>query len=785
MSTTAWRLLPALAVLIIGGCAGLTISELDTRYGSPDPARYDDPAPTHGTVDFWAEVNPVLERRCVVCHACYDAACQLKLSSFEGLARGATTVKVYDGDRPLAAAPTRLFEDAQRTSTWRDMGFSPVLNEREDTPEANIAGSVMAQMLLLKQAHPLPDGPTLPETFDFSLDREQQCTAIEEFDDFRADFPLWGMPYGLPAIPAAEQQTLLRWIEQGAPYAPRKPLSAPLRDRVDRWEAFFNQSSLKGRLAARYMYEHLFQAHLHFPDAGAPMFFELVRSATPPGQAIERISTRVPFLDPGVERVYYRLQPVRESISIKNHMPYRLDDKRLNRWRQLFFASDYEVTALPGYEVETASSPFLTYRELPVRIRYSFMLEEAQFTIMGFIKGPVCRGQTALNVINDHFWVVFADPDVRLAPAHNEAIARSLESMAMPASARSTAAPLNWLAHAKQEKRYRDLRDRLLSETTSDEVPFNLDVLWDGEGHNDNAALTVFRHFDSASVEKGLLGGTPQTAWVVDYPLLERIHYLLVAGYDVYGNLGHQLNTRIYMDFLRMEGESNFIALLPKAARAATQKHWYRGDVSRLVPYLNQEAARLDRESTIEYQTGDPLHELYGLLRQRMAPVLDRRHELDMNDYEPTMGTALRRLDASTGGHLALLPETTFLIVEQAGMPPLSFTLIHNRAHSNISHMFGETDRRLPLEDTLTLTPGFVGAYPNALLRLKSHEISEFADWIDGLVTEADYQALMTRFGVRRTDPGFWQLSDLLHAKIRAESPVAGGLLDYNRLENR
>jgi len=36
--------------------------------------------------------------------------------------------------------------------------------------------------------------------------------------------------------------------------------------------------------------------------------------------------------------------------------------------------------------------------------------------------------------------------------------------------------------------------------------------------------------------------------WVVDYPLLERIYYALVAGFDVYGTAGHQLALRLYMD---------------------------------------------------------------------------------------------------------------------------------------------------------------------------------------------------------------------------------------------
>ena len=40
---------------------------------------------------------------------------------------------------------------------------------------------------------------------------------------------------------------------------------------------------------------------------------------------------------------------------------------------------------------------------------------------------------------------------------------------------------------------------------------------------------------------KGLVGQQPKTAWVIDYSLLERIHYLLVAGFDVFGNVAHQL----------------------------------------------------------------------------------------------------------------------------------------------------------------------------------------------------------------------------------------------------
>lgn len=75
-----------------------------------------------------------------------------------------------------------------------------------------------------------------------------------------------------------------------------------------------------------------------------------------------------------------------------------------------------------------------------------------------------------------------------------------------------------------------------------------LSTIRDGDGRNPNAALNIFRSFDNASVVKCLIGSRPKTGWVMDYPLFERIYYLLVTGCDVYGNSGHQLNSHLYMD---------------------------------------------------------------------------------------------------------------------------------------------------------------------------------------------------------------------------------------------
>jgi len=118
----------------------------------------------------------------VVCHGCYDAPCQLKLSSWEGLARGANKKKVYDGERIFAAEPTRLFIDAHTTEEWRAKQFHTVLNEGKQDPESNLQNSVMYQMLRLKQRHPQSRVGMLPDSFELGLNRKQVCATRDEFD---------------------------------------------------------------------------------------------------------------------------------------------------------------------------------------------------------------------------------------------------------------------------------------------------------------------------------------------------------------------------------------------------------------------------------------------------------------------------------------------------------------------------------------------------------------------------------------------------------------------------
>src|SRR3989338_8685316 len=80
-------------------------------------------------ISYSQSIQPIFEQKCVACHACNDAPCQLNLGSGEGLLRGATKVKVYDSTRTRPQPPTRLFIDAQSALEWRAKGFASVLGE--------------------------------------------------------------------------------------------------------------------------------------------------------------------------------------------------------------------------------------------------------------------------------------------------------------------------------------------------------------------------------------------------------------------------------------------------------------------------------------------------------------------------------------------------------------------------------------------------------------------------------------------------------------------------------
>ncbi|WP_041361134.1 fatty acid cis/trans isomerase [Methylococcus capsulatus] len=807
-----WRrcLTAALIVLAIAGCIEAYRTGHDARHGPRVPwerrlseedylARL-----AAGSVSYSRDVQPILDSRCVVCHGCYDAPCQLKLESFDGLERGASKTPVYDTTRLQATPPTRLFIDAENVQGWRSKGFFPVLNERGDSPEANLRDSLLFRMLELKKAHPLPVSGALPDTFDFRLDRTLNCPTVEEFDDFEDDHPEWGMPYGFPGLSEREHDIVVKWLREGGFAPPPAPVSAEAASAVAQWEAFLNGSSPKERLFARYVYEHLFLGHLHFRGLAPREFFRLVRSRTPPGEPIREIATTRPYDSPGPGEFYYRLRPVQQSIVAKTHMVYELDDARMRRYRELFLDPEYAVDRLPGYAAADAANPFKTFVAIPPRSRYRFLLDDAHFFFSGFMKGSVCRGQAALNVIQDRFWVAFTHPDAD--PVSNDAqfLADQAERLRLPAEKENSPGIGDiWYTYRALEEDYQAAKAAWLR-AHGERGGTTLADLWDGDGDNRDALLTVFRHFDSASVERGLVGDTPLTGWVVDYPLLERIHYLLVAGFDVFGNVGHQLATRLYMDFMRMEAENNFLRFLPSSIRQAERARWYKGIGARINDLWQSPRWGMGGETLIDYRTGNPKQEFFDRVRAGFGKAAGRPDpftgcgvevegcgeggEPALPPVQASVERELRRLAFARGGGVAFLPELSYLRIRTGSGGAEDgwiYSLVKNTALENVSMLFLEEIRRTPADDTVTLVRGIVGSYPNFFFDLDAAEVGEFVDAIlsvDG--SKAFGRRLVERFGVRRSNPAFWRISDWFNRRYLEASPVTAGWLDLSRYDN-
>ncbi len=736
-------------------------------------------------ISYARDIQPIFTEKCVACHACYDSACQLNLGSAEGASRGASKALVYDGERSQATPTTRLFYDAFGKQAWQQKGFYSVLDAQ------GTQAALMARMLELGHNTPLQPNAKLPDEIVLGLNRDNTCAMPGEFNAYAGAHPREGMPLAVTGLTDQQYQTLQRWLAAGAPIDEQGLVpSAGEALQVQQWENLFNQPGARESLVARWLYEHLFLAHIYFEGGEPGHFFQWVRSRTPSGQPIDLINTRRPNDDPGT-RVYYRLWPVQGVIVHKTHITYPFSAQKMARIKALFYADNWQVNALPGYGPGHRANPFETFEAIPAKARYQFMLDNAEYFVRTFIRGPVCRGQIATDVIRDNFWTLFQDPDHDLYITDARYRGQATPLLAMPGQIDDVGSVLSlWLKYRDKRNEYEALR----RDSYADLPPPGWSTLWAG---NDNALLSIFRHFDSASVNKGLIGEIPQTLWLFDFPLLERTYYQLAVNFDVFGNVSHQAQTRLYFDLIRNGAEQNFLRLMPADSRDAFMDDWYQNS-GKIKLWMDYEAIDNDKPSGLHLDEKDPKRDFatqllsrYGDLNaspdpiNRCAGAYCSRDGIDpaLRDAEQ----ALSRLTARPAAGLKVieqLPEATMLRIETAGGKREIYSLLRNRAHSNVAFLLGEAYRYQPGLDTLTLYPGVLSSYPNFMFNVPVQDVPAFVSQMEQARDANQFEAIVDRWGVRRSHPLFWQYFHDLSRYIRETTPVEEGVLDMNRYEN-
>jgi Fatty acid cis/trans isomerase (CTI) len=749
------------------------------------------------TYSYTRDIKPLIEQKCIACHGCYDAPCQLKLASAEGLLRGATKKPVYDSTRLSDMAPTRLFVDATTTAGWRDKGFYPVLNEQGGSLDDNLEYSLLYSMIRLGKENQLSLYAPIPEHIQLGLQRKSECPLPAEFDKYARKNPQQGMPLAITGLSDSEFATLRQWIYEGAVIDARPSPPGPQEQaQIQQWEAFFNRTALKNRLVSRYLFEHLFLAHLYFEGLDTGNFFELVRSTTPPGEPVRVIPTLRPNDDPG-RPFYYRLRKINSTIVHKTHIIYPLNAAQMSRFDTLFLTPDWDVAELPDYSRELSLNPFAAFAAIPARARYQFLLDSAHYIVMTFIRGPVCRGQVATDVIDDQFFVLFQDPDSDLSvtdPAYLATIQPYLE-LTGEEEGLLVLGP-EWLHRRDERNDYIRLRGQYYRKYQP-RGP-SLKDIWDGDGTNSNAALTVFRHFDNATVVKGFVGAIPKTLWVMDYPMLERTYYELVVNYNVFGTAAHQAETRLYFDLIRSGGENNFLHFMPPGVRTAMRDSWYQGKGAHIKLDVTYEIVNEDMPVQIAYRTRDPKAEFVSLVEARLkslagpADVLNRCMQAPC--YRSGAGSAERQVEknlqtlASKPASLDamrfvdFMPDVSFLRIS-TGNPDqdLAYTLIRNKMHTNVAFLLDEEKRREPEKDTLTVYRGLLGSYPNFMFNVPLDSIGEFTAALHAARTPAQFRELVRRFGLSRTHPDIWENFHWFVEFMQRTLPVEAGIYDLNR----
>jgi len=765
---------------IVAGCATTTLPPVSIKI----PTR---------SIDYQKEVKPILDKRCVVCHSCYNSPCQLKLDSFEGADRGATKRAIYNASRLSSMDPTRLFIDAQTTEEWRKKQFFSVTGSSVGN---GLNDSIMIQMLSHKMKNPKSVGEYKAEADDLTCSENNK-----ELGSYLEKHPNNGMPFGFPPLKQDEFETVAGWLVQGAkgPTAAQQaelvtPKPEDARD-IRQWEAFLNREDAKHAMTARYLYEHLFLAHIKF-GTRTNEFYEIVRSRTAPGQPIDLIPTVRPYDDPGVKQVYYRFRKIYSTIVHKTHMVFDLDDTQLQRINELFIQPEWlQIPHRMGYNPVISANPFLTFEQIPPRSRYQFLLDNAQYIIMTFIHGPVCRGQIALNVIDDHFWVMFQDPAHDLSVTYPGFLKMYADKLRMPIEKGSDLRIFSALTDENRKSVVEFYKARQDYYTSLNYAGLDYDFIWKGSRAEDAPVLTVYRHFNNASVHRGVLGSMPKTLWVIDYPLLERIYYALVAGFDVYGTAGHQLALRLYMDALRVEGESNFLDFLPLDKRRNIMQSWYKGiDLNSVNYYPSALPAK------ITFSTNEPKQEfMEHLVKQHLLPAT--KISFDPINYLP-IGASYPRLpekyetreDYMKAFTALSQPGTRFfslfneydanlayMRIRLKNGKDIAASIVINRWHDNVAFMLGEDGRLDPSKDSADFIHGLIGSYPNYFVDVREEDLPDFFDLLAHFKNSPKDRERIAKYGINRADNRMWDEYDWFQKRFMEDEPVRGGLFDLNR----
>jgi hypothetical protein len=754
------------------------------------------PATDEAEVGYQRDVQPIFNRRCIACHGCLGSPCNVKLDSYRGAERGAFGMNPYANH--FGPYPRTDMDAAKTLEQWREIGFFSVLSEegsghasrRETSAVASedlLDGSLMYRFLEAGSAYNRPGFsrdalvPVYAKRFAYGCPATPYAAAAQ-----LAANPAMGMPFGLPAIAAGDFNVLKRWIAAGAPGPTDEELRAAAElarpEEVAHWEAFFNDPDPRHQLVSRYIFDHFYLATIVLEESPGERF-RLVRSTTPPGEPVDIIGTGLPYEDPyayaGVNRFWYRLSKLTQAPMQKNLFLWRLEHSDADHLEQLFFGPDgpgaHWSASAPLDPPWGIGNPFSIFRAIPAEARYRFLLENAEAVASGIIYGPVCNGQTATYAVKDHFWVFFVRPEDDVS-VQNPALGLATWNTMMDRSVFADAA-------------YVDAYDKALAKLRP--RGWSVDAIWDGDGNNPNAWLTVMRHNTNVSVVLGRQGGTPRTLWLMTYSGFERMYYDTVASFEYWGGDLSKLQTLLFFNFLRQEFQDNFLTLLPAADREPIRKTWTQG-VGRLglllVPFDAGESPQPDAAVNPEEALNGLIKAVEGQFSGKIAGPPDRLNP----DIKPAVDLAapistfadweraVSTLTVTQGQPFTrFLPSVIVLRLDDANASRV-YSFVVNRVYKSQYTLIFQDGQALPDLYSLSVYPTIINGFPNLFVHLDMAQAAPFLDALRKVGSAADWEQFKARYGILRNSARLWPFYDWINDWNFQHRQSEAGYLDLS-----
>lgn len=748
------------------------------------------PFPSHmQEADFYLNrVQPILDKRCTVCHSCFEAPCQQRLTSADNLLRGATAHPT-NGGNVFAAPRTDLMLTRKQQ---RDGGFFSVTEGSSD--------SILVNLLIA--GNNKTDLP--PEKYvDIDKGETRQCIATtEKFKalDERAKKKL-GMPYYMAPLPPDEFETLLIWASNGAQTPSSQTMHKLAQPRTPQviveWEAFFNDRSWKARWTSRYLYEHLFTAHFYFVQSPGE-FYELVRSKTAAPNEIDEIATERAFEMPSglVNSFHYRLRKLQSTVVHKQHFVYKIGNDTMEELKQLFWRSKWNATAESAPFSYEDRNPFVAFEPIPGNARYRWMLKNAKMLLDMDMRSENCHGNGAAGPLRDNFLFLFVRPESDVSVRYPEFFKEANPHLAMANTGVSNTL-MNFQFKSNQEKYSRVKYRHQLGLLPNG---FSFDDIWDGEDGTQMPFFTIMRHEKTVSVHNGPWGPRPRVSLLFDYVSFERLYYNCVGLTTLFDNVTDKLGTVLYLRDVGREAEEQLLSLIPDNLRAKVRAEWVQGegrehmfDVSKFSLKFNVENLK-DRHPGYVVDPNDPYASMmdYLLLRSGVftAEVVGTHYyptSQDTDQYallKDASQAMSKEVVKGEGNRVTHFPNVSYIVVRGTGGTNY-YTMIANRFYEYVNYLpipppKGRNPGRLPVKDWMTIFPEITVNYPGKIYVVDESNLLQFIERMKSVKNPTQYATFDRVYGLQKMSSQFWQVIDEVQEHFIKTDIIHNGALDLN-----